>query len=130
MRAAILPTRTSRNRKVKSFDGLTVDGSPVKPSNCQTGERSNFLLFLHRFHSLETELTPIHNEKLIKLCELEGFQIVRKRGDHIMMTKPGIKRPVVIKTSPREVPVTHIKTNLNSARISRERYFELLEKVR
>lgn len=46
-----------------------------------------------------------------------------------MMTKPGVKRPLVIKTSPRNVPVTHIKTNLNSAGISREQYFELLEKV-
>jgi predicted RNA binding protein YcfA (HicA-like mRNA interferase family) len=62
--------------------------------------------------------------------ELDGFTIARKGGDHIMMTKPGAKRPVVIKTSPREVPVTHIKTNLNSAGMSRERYFDLLEKVR
>ena len=75
------------------------------------------------------KLTPIHYEKLIKVFERDGFQIARKRGDHVMMTKPGVRRPVVIKTSPREVPVTHIKTNLNSAGISRERYFELLEKV-
>jgi predicted RNA binding protein YcfA (HicA-like mRNA interferase family) len=75
------------------------------------------------------KLTPLHYEKLIKVFELDGFQIARKRGDHIMMTKPGIRRPVVIKTSPREVPVTHIKTNLTSAGISREKYFELLEKL-
>lgn len=72
------------------------------------------------------KLVPIHYEKLIKLFERDGFQVVRQRGDHIMMTKPGVKRPLVIKTSPREVPITHIKTNLNSAGMSRERYFELL----
>lgn len=77
-----------------------------------------------------SKLTPVHFEKLIKVFELDGFQIARKRGDHIMMTKPGVRRPLVIKTSPREVPVTHIKTNLDSAGMSRERYFELLEKVR
>jgi len=75
------------------------------------------------------KLTPVRYEKLIKLFELDGFRVARKRGDHVMMTKPGVRRPVVIKTSPREVPVTHIKTNLNSAGMSRERYFELLEKV-
>lgn len=75
------------------------------------------------------KLTPVHYKKLIKVFELDGFKIVRKRGDHIMMTKPGIIRPLVIKTSPREVPVTHIKTNLTSAGMSREKYFELLEKV-
>jgi predicted RNA binding protein YcfA (HicA-like mRNA interferase family) len=72
------------------------------------------------------KLKPIHYEKLIKVFEHEGFRIVRRRGDHILMTKEGVRRPIVIKSSPREVPVTHIKTNLNSAGISRERYFELL----
>lgn len=62
------------------------------------------------------KLTPVHYEKLIKLFELNGFRAARKRGDHIMMTKPGVKRPVVIKTSPKKWP-------------SREGYFELLEKV-
>jgi predicted RNA binding protein YcfA (HicA-like mRNA interferase family) len=76
------------------------------------------------------KLVPIHYAKLIKVFELEGFQIVRQRGDHIMMTKAGFKRPLVIKTSPREVSVTHIKTNLNSAGISRDRFFELLEQAR
>jgi predicted RNA binding protein YcfA (HicA-like mRNA interferase family) len=75
------------------------------------------------------KLTPVHYEKLIKVFELDGFKVARQRGDHIMMTKAGVRRPVVIKTSPREVAITHIKTNLNSAGMSRERYFELLEKV-
>jgi hypothetical protein len=44
------------------------------------------------------------------------------------MTKPGCQRPLIIKTSPRLVPVTHIRTNMTTAGMSRERYFELLEK--
>lgn len=46
------------------------------------------------------------------------------------MTKPGVARPVVIKTSPRKVPVTHIRTNMTTAGMSRDRYFALLEQVR
>ena len=46
------------------------------------------------------------------------------------MTKPGVPRPVVIKTSPRQVPVTHIRTNLTTASMSRERFFELLERIK
>jgi len=46
------------------------------------------------------------------------------------MTKPGVPRPLVITTSPRKVPVTHIRTNLTTANMSRERYFELLKKVK
>jgi len=46
------------------------------------------------------------------------------------MTKLGVKRPVVIKVSPHEVPVTHIRTNLTTAGLSREKYFELLNMVK
>jgi predicted RNA binding protein YcfA (HicA-like mRNA interferase family) len=72
------------------------------------------------------KLTPIHYQKLIKVFELGGFGIKRQKGDHIIMTKPGVKRPVVIKVSPKQVPITHIRTNLLTAGINRERYFELL----
>jgi predicted RNA binding protein YcfA (HicA-like mRNA interferase family) len=61
---------------------------------------------------------------------MAGFGITRKKGDHVIMTKPGIKRPVVIKTRPPEVPVTHVRTNLLTANISRDKYFELLNKVK
>jgi len=78
----------------------------------------------------ERKIVPIHYEILIKVFGLEGFIVQRKKGDHIIMTKAGVKRPLVIKTSPRLVPVTHIRTNLTTAGITRERFFELLEKVR
>lgn len=78
----------------------------------------------------DRKITTVHYEVLIRVFELDGFVVKRKRGDHIIMTKPGIKRPVVIKTSPRLVPVTHIRTNMTSAGMSRERFFEFLEKVK
>ena len=75
-------------------------------------------------------ITPVHYRTLVKIFELDGFTVQRTRGDHIVMTKPGVKRPVVIKTSPRKVPVTHIRTNMTTAGMSRERYFELLKQVK
>jgi predicted RNA binding protein YcfA (HicA-like mRNA interferase family) len=75
------------------------------------------------------KITPISYQTLVKVFEAEGFIISRHRGDHLILTKLGVSRPVVIKSSPREVPVTHILTNLRTAGISRERYFELLDQV-
>jgi predicted RNA binding protein YcfA (HicA-like mRNA interferase family) len=66
---------------------------------------------------------------LVKVFELDGFTVRRQKGDHLILTKPGVKRPVVIKTSPRHVPVTHILTNMRTAGMSRERFFELLDQV-
>lgn len=73
------------------------------------------------------KITPIHYRTLVKIFELDGFTFQRQSGDHIVLTKPGVKRPLVIKTSPRKVPVTHIRTNMTTAGMSRERYFELLK---
>jgi len=77
----------------------------------------------------EKKIVPIHYRKLMRIFELDGFTVSRQRGDHVSMTKAGCQRPLIIKTSPRLVPVTHIRTNMTTAGMSRERYFELLEKV-
>ncbi len=76
------------------------------------------------------KITSVDYRTLIQVFELDGFRVSRQKGDHIVMTKPGVLRPVVIKTSPHQVPVTHIRTNLTTAGMSRERYFELLEQVK
>jgi predicted RNA binding protein YcfA (HicA-like mRNA interferase family) len=75
------------------------------------------------------KITPIPYQKLVRIFEMDGFVVKRQKGDHLVMTKPGISRPLVIKVSPHDVPVTHIMTNLRTAGMSRERYFELLERA-
>lgn len=74
-------------------------------------------------------ITPIPYEVLVKIFEMDGFVMKRRKGDHIIMVKSGIKRPLVIKMSPKQVPVTHIRTNMTTAGMTRKRYFELLDKV-
>jgi predicted RNA binding protein YcfA (HicA-like mRNA interferase family) len=77
----------------------------------------------------DQKIIPIPYQKLVKIFEADGFVVKRQKGDHLIMTKSGIKRPLVIKTSPRKVAIAHIMTNLNTANMSRERYFELLEEI-
>lgn len=71
------------------------------------------------------KLSPVSCKVLAKVFEADGFRCVRDEGDHMVFTKPGILRPVVI---PRysAVPVFIIKNNLRTSGMSRERYFELL----
>ena len=75
------------------------------------------------------KITPIPYQKLVKVFELDGFIVKRQKGDHLILSRPGVKRPLVIKTSPHQAPVTHILTNLRTAGMTRERYFELLDQV-
>lgn len=77
----------------------------------------------------ERKIVPIPYQELVRVFEMDGFVLKRQKGNHLIMTKAGVRRPLVIKTSPRKVPVAHIMTNLRTAGMTRERFFELLGKV-
>ena len=71
------------------------------------------------------KLSAVSYKRLVKVFEADGFRCVREQGDHMVFTKPGVLRPVVIPKY-ASVPVFIIKNNLRSASMSRERYLELL----
>jgi predicted RNA binding protein YcfA (HicA-like mRNA interferase family) len=77
-------------------------------------------------------LRPVHYSKLVAVFEKDGFLFNRQRGDHLIYTKSGVARPLVIPAY-QEVPVFIIKNLLKnllrSAGMSRERYLELVESV-
>ena len=74
------------------------------------------------------KITPIHYEKLIKVLELDGAEVVGQKGSHIILTKAGAKRRLVVPAY-KQIPTFIILNNLKTVGISRERYFKLLEKV-
>ena len=67
------------------------------------------------------KLSPVSYKHLVRVFETEGFRCIRIEGDHMVVTKPGVTKPVVI---PRyaAVPIFIIKSNLRTAGISRDRY--------
>ena len=71
------------------------------------------------------KLSPIHYRILACVFEMDGFLLVREEGDHMIYTKPGVLRPVVIPKY-KNIPVFIIKNNLRSSGMSRDKYFELL----
>ena len=72
-----------------------------------------------------SRLTPIHWRRLVCVFERDGFTVVRQEGDHVVMTRAGCERPLVIPQW-REVPRFIIQNNMRTAGMSRARYFELL----
>ena len=71
------------------------------------------------------KLSPVSHQTLRKIFEADGFRFIRMEGDHMVFIKAGVIRPVVIPKY-AAVPVFIIKNNLRTARMARERYFELL----
>ncbi len=72
-----------------------------------------------------TSIKPIHFRKLVLLFEKSGWVYQRTKGDHMIYTKKGYMRPVVIPKY-KTIPVFIIKNNLRTAKISNEDYFNLL----
>lgn len=73
-------------------------------------------------------LKPISYKLLVKVFEHEGFRFDRQRGDHLVYTKVGIKRPLVIPMYDA-VPVFIVKNLLRTANMSREQFLEILRIV-
>ena len=57
-----------------------------------------------------------------------GCTYKRKKGSHHVLSYPGAKRAVVIPEYD-EIDVEIIKTNMRTVGMSREEYFEFLERI-
>ena len=71
------------------------------------------------------KITPIHWRKLSRIFELNGWRLSRTKGDHLVYTKEDFERPVVIPKDAR-VEVFIILNNIKTAKMTREKYFKLL----
>jgi len=74
-------------------------------------------------------LTPVHWKTLECIFLKAGFVFVRQRADHRIYTKLGALRPVVIPTYD-EITQDIIISNLRTAKMTRQVYFQLLDECR
>lgn len=71
-------------------------------------------------------LMPLHWKRLECIFKKVGFIVEREHGDHIILVRKGTLRPVVIPKY-KEVGVDIISSNMRTACMSREEFFELLK---
>lgn len=72
-------------------------------------------------------IVPISWRTLLKVFMMFGCLYKRKECSHHVLSYPGAKRAVVIPEYD-EVDVEIIKNNMRTVNMSREQYFELLNK--
>ena len=72
-----------------------------------------------------SRLAPADWRTLVRVFEADGFTQDRTTGSHVVLTKPGIARPVIIPKY-SEVGLDIIRNNMRTTGMSRERYLELL----
>ncbi|HEX3627991.1 MAG TPA: type II toxin-antitoxin system HicA family toxin [Verrucomicrobiae bacterium] len=73
------------------------------------------------------KFVPVDWKTLERVFLAAGFQFARQVGSHRSYVKQGVARPVVIPAY-SDVPVFIIRNNLKTAGISRDEYFDLLQR--
>ena len=74
------------------------------------------------------KITPLKRDKFEAFLIMIGCTLKRTKGDHLVYTKIGFSRPVIIPKDSR-VEIFIIFSNIRTAKISRERYLELLKNI-
>lgn len=74
------------------------------------------------------KIGPVPSEKLIKILTREGFQIIRKKGSHVVLMKAGTRTVVPVHPG-RDVKPGLVRAIIREAKLSRGRFFELLKKA-
>ena len=69
-------------------------------------------------------LAPTNWKTQVEIFEADGFTKDRTTSSHVVMSKPGILRPVIIPKY-KEVGIDIIKNNMRTAGMTQKRYFEL-----
>ncbi len=65
----------------------------------------------------------------VRIFEAYGCVFMRQKGDHLIYRHPRARRPVVIPRY-KGITVTVIKSNMRTVGMTREEYFELLERAK
>jgi hypothetical protein len=68
-------------------------------------------------------------QELLDVCLLLGGVVSRSRGDHLVMTRPGMARPVVIKMD-KDLGEDVVRSNLHTLGVSRAEFMALLAQER
>ena len=68
-------------------------------------------------------------QELRDVCKLAGCVEARTKGDHLVMTKPGIARPVIIKMD-KDLGEDLIRSNMRTLGLTRKQFEAFLSIVR
>jgi predicted RNA binding protein YcfA (HicA-like mRNA interferase family) len=72
------------------------------------------------------QLPSLRSAEVVRALERAGFQTKRQTGSHLILTKPGLRRPVVVPIHRRELPRGTVLAIIRQAGITPEQFMEHL----
>jgi predicted RNA binding protein YcfA (HicA-like mRNA interferase family) len=73
------------------------------------------------------KIPPINSNWLIKILEKEGFQVIRKKGSHIILINKEKNRIVIPMHPGKAIKPGLLRAILREAGINREKFLKLLK---
>jgi predicted RNA binding protein YcfA (HicA-like mRNA interferase family) len=69
-------------------------------------------------------MPALRAERIVRALEACGFVVTRQRGSHVVLTKPGLRRPVVVARRNRELPPGTVADIVAQAGVSAEEFLK------
>jgi len=64
---------------------------------------------------MRQELPVLKPKQIVAALAKAGFEVRRQTGSHVIMYKPGIRRPISIPQHPRDLPKGTLRTIIREA---------------
>ena len=74
-------------------------------------------------------LKTISRKRFEKFLISKGCCLVRKKGDHLVYSRPGLSRPIIIQAD-TTIPIFIIKSNLRTLNISSHEFLKQIQKIK
>ncbi len=73
------------------------------------------------------KIYTIKNKEFRKFLEYHGCYLKRKKGNHIIYSKKGLRRPIVFRNT-GDIPLLHIQKNLKTLNLTVDDLLDFLNK--
>ncbi|MGH2575862.1 MAG: type II toxin-antitoxin system HicA family toxin [Ignavibacteria bacterium] len=74
------------------------------------------------------KLSPIANQQWIKFIESVGCVYKRQKDNHLIYTRPDLKRPIVFRNT-GDIPIFHIKNCLRTLNIKTSQFLKIIDNL-
>lgn len=74
-------------------------------------------------------IRPIPRKDFEKFLIYVGCEFKRQKGSHRVFTRFDLSRPIIVPNHNKEITVMVIKSNLQTLKITTEKYLEILEQI-
>ncbi len=75
------------------------------------------------------QLRPVKRLLFEKYLLSKNCFLKRTQGGHAVYDRKGLNRPIIIQIHYKEVPITHIKTNLKTLGETLEKFYKDIERL-